>query len=126
MSWSFEGDLPIYTQLTRRLQQEIVSGLYPPGSRLPSVRELAQQAGVNPNTVQRALAELERDGLITTQRTAGKFVTEDQGALDELRQRLARTQSAAYLSALRALGFDTAQSIEFLQAMAKEELQCQF
>ena len=125
MPWSFEENLPIYTQLTERLQREIVSGIYLPGSRLPSVRELAQQAGVNPNTVQRALGELEREGLITTQRTAGKFVTEDQTALDALRQRLARAQATAYLGALRALGYDAAQCMEFLQITAEEELQCQ-
>ena len=74
MSWKFQPDQPIYTQLVARLQQQIVSGVYPPGSKLPSVRELAADAGANPNTVQRAFAELERAGLIYTQRTAGKFV----------------------------------------------------
>ena len=126
MSWSFEDHSPIYTQLTARLQQQIVSGAYPPGCRLPSVRELAQQAGVNPNTVQRALGELERDGLIVTQRTAGKFVTEDHAALDELRRRLARAQAAAYLSALHSLGYDAAQGVAFRQETAEEEVSCQF
>ena len=77
MPWSFQADTPIYTQLVARLQEQIVSGAYPPGSKLPSVRDLAADAGVNPNTVQRAFAELERLGLIYTQRTSGKFVTED-------------------------------------------------
>ena len=81
MSWKFQADQPIYTQLVARLQQQLVSGVYPPGSKLPSVRELAADAGVNPNTVQRAFAELERAGLIYTQRTAGKFVTEDAAAV---------------------------------------------
>jgi len=74
MSWQFQADQPIYTQLVARLQQQIVSGGYPPGCKLPSVRDLASDAGVNPNTVQRAFADLERAGLIYTQRTAGKFV----------------------------------------------------
>ena len=78
MSWQFQADQPIYTQLVARLQQQIVSGGYPPGCKLPSVRDLASDAGVNPNTVQRAFADLERAGLIYTQRTAGKFVTEDR------------------------------------------------
>ena len=82
MPWSFQADTPIYTQLVARLQEQIVSGAYPPGSKLPSVRDLAADAGVNPNTVQRAFAELERLGLIYTQRTAGKFVTEDAAAAD--------------------------------------------
>ena len=82
MPWSFQADTPIYTQLVARLQEQIVSGAYPPGSKLPSVRDLAADAGVNPNTVQRAFAELERLGLIYTQRTSGKFVTEDAAAID--------------------------------------------
>ena len=69
MSWQFQADQPIYTQLVARLQQQIVSGGYPPGCKLPSVRDLAADAGVNPNTVQRAFADLERAGLIYTQRT---------------------------------------------------------
>ena len=74
MEWQFRNDSPIYTQLTQRLTQAIVAGEFRPGERLPSVRELAVEAGVNPNTVQRALADLERDGLVFSQRTAGRFV----------------------------------------------------
>ena len=70
MEWQFRNDSPIYTQLTQRLTQAIVAGEFRPGERLPSVRELAVEAGVNPNTVQRALADLERDGLVFSQRTA--------------------------------------------------------
>ena len=75
MEWQFRNDSPIYTQLTQRLTQAIVAGEFRPGERLPSVRELAVEAGVNPNTVQRALSELERDGLVFSQRTAGRVVT---------------------------------------------------
>ena len=70
MEWQFRNDSPIYTQLTQRLTQAIVAGEFRPGERLPSVRELAVEAGVNPNTVQRALADLERDGLVFSQRTS--------------------------------------------------------
>ena len=63
MDWNFRNDQPIYSQLTQRLTEAIVSGIYAPGEKLPSVRELAVEAGVNPNTVQRALSELERDGM---------------------------------------------------------------
>ena len=93
MPWSFQADTPIYTQLVARLQEQIVSGAYPPGSKLPSVRDLAADAGVNPNTVQRAFAELERLGLIYTQRTSGKFVTEDASAIDAARRALAEGQT---------------------------------
>ena len=117
MPWSFQADTPIYTQLVARLQEQIVSGAYPPGSKLPSVRDLAANAGVNPNTVQRAFAELERLSLIYTQRTSGKFVTEDAAAIDTARRALAEGQTRQYLAAMSALGFDRAALITFLNQM---------
>lgn len=117
MPWSFQSDTPIYTQLVARLQEQIVSGAYPPGSKLPSVRDLAADAGVNPNTVQRAFAELERLGLIYTQRTSGKFVTEDAAAIDAARRALAEGQTRQYLAAMSSLGFDRAALITFLNQM---------
>ena len=89
MEWQFRNDSPIYTQLTQRLTQTIVAGEFRPGERLPSVRELAVEAGVNPNTVQRALADLERDGLVFSQRTAGRFVTGDVSMIENAKLRLA-------------------------------------
>jgi GntR family transcriptional regulator len=80
MNWQFNSEAPIYSQLIGQIRQGIVSGAFPPGERLASVRDLASEAGVNPNTMQRALTELERDGLVYSQRTAGRFVTEDQRA----------------------------------------------
>jgi DNA-binding transcriptional regulator YhcF (GntR family) len=79
MNWQFDNDMPIYSQLVGQIKQRIVAGVFPPGERLPSVRDLATDAGVNPNTMQRALQELERNGLVFSQRTAGRFVTEDHG-----------------------------------------------
>ena len=117
MPWSFQADTPIYTQLVARLQEQIVSGAYPPGSKLPSVRDLAANAGVNPNTVQRAFAALERLSLIYTQRTAGKFVTEDAAAIDAARRALAEGQTRQYLAAMSALGIDRAALITFLNQM---------
>ena len=73
MTWTLDADRPIYAQLVDRIRIQIVSGQYPPGSRLPSVRELAAQASVNPNTMQRAFGELERSGLVVTQRTFGRI-----------------------------------------------------
>ena len=77
MAWELDADRPIYAQLVERIQKEIVSGKYQPGEKLPSVRDLAAVAAVNPNTMQKAFAELERSGLIVTQRTSGRTVTED-------------------------------------------------
>ncbi len=115
MSWDFAGDLPIYAQLVTLLRQKIVAGEYPPGDKLPSVRELAAEAAVNPNTVQRALAELERSGLIVTQRTAGKFVTADEPAITAARKQLADEQICAFVSAMQALGYTRQEAAAMLE-----------
>ena len=117
MSWEFQDHLPIYAQLMDTLKRRIITGRYLPGEKLPSVRELAAEAGINPNTVQRAFAELERLGLIYTQRTSGKFVTEDAAAIDAARRALAEGQTRQYLAAMSALGFDRAALITFLNQM---------
>ena len=78
MGWDFETDRPIYIQIMEKIQLLILAGVYPVGAKLPSVRDLAQQAAVNPNTMQRALAQLEEEGLVITQRTSGRFVTENE------------------------------------------------
>ena len=82
MQWNFDGNAPIYTQLVDQIKLGIVSGEWIPGQRVPAVRELAVEAGVNPNTMQRALQELERQGLMFSQRTSGRFVTEDTPSAD--------------------------------------------
>ena len=105
MDWHFNGDAPIYTQLIGQIKQGIVSGAFPPGERLPSVRDMATEARVNPNTMQRALTELERDGLVYSQRTTGRFVTEDQTMIEQAKQGLARTQVQAFLTAMVRLGY---------------------
>ena len=89
MPWELDNDRPIYLQLMERIQQDIVSGIYKPGDRLPSVRDLAVEAAVNPNTMQKALSELERSGLVYSQRTSGRFITEDTRLLDEMKTSLA-------------------------------------
>ena len=119
MSWKFQPDQPIYTQLVARLQQQIVSGVYPPGSKLPSVRELAADAGANPNTVPRAFAELERAGLIYTQRTSGRFVTEDPAAIDTARKALAEEKIDVYLGGMRSLGYTAGEAVELAAEAAK-------
>ena len=76
MPWNLDNDRPIYMQLMERIQQDIISGAYQPGDKLPSVRDLAVEAAVNPNTMQKALSELERCGLVYSQRTSGRFITD--------------------------------------------------
>ena len=90
MDWHIAPDDPIYAQLAKQIRLGIVSGEYVPGERLPPVRELALSAGVNPNTMQRALTELEREGMVFPQRTAGRFVTEDAALIAAARETLAR------------------------------------
>lgn len=114
MPWTLDSDRPIYAQLVERLKTEIVSGVYPPGGRLPSVRELAAVASVNPNTMQKAFAELERTGLIITMRTSGRIVTEDTTMINKTRQELAMEQVSQFLMQMHKLGYDKAEIIHLL------------
>ena len=86
VQWQFSNDAPIYAQLIRGVQIRIVAGIFPPGERLPSVRDLAAEAGVNPNTMQRALTELEREGLLVSGGTSGRSVTQDEAVLVAMRE----------------------------------------
>lgn len=120
MDWTFRADTPIYTQLCERLTLAIVSGGYAPGERLPAVRELALDAGVNPNTVQRALSELERCGLVYTQRTAGRFVTEDVERIGREKLRIAEERTRSFLDAMGELGYNRIQTVMLLEKMRGE------
>ena len=119
MDWRLEDNRPIWLQLSQQLTRRIITGVYPPGSRLPSVRELAAEAGVNPNTMQRALAQLEQDGLAKADRTAGRLVTQDVAALEAARLREAEAVIRDYLEAMAALGYTGEQAVQLL----KEEFQ---
>ncbi|WP_316670308.1 GntR family transcriptional regulator [uncultured Propionibacterium sp.] len=105
---------PIWVQLVEGFRRRIVTGRWPPGSRVPSVRELAQEAGVNPNTVQRALAELDRSGLTATERTSGRFVAAGDGVVEAIRRELAAGAARAYRDDASAVGLDLDQAIELL------------
>lgn len=107
MPHEFDSGRPIYTQLLEKLTTGIVSGALAPGQRLPGVRELAGQYGVNPNTVQRTMAELERQGLVYAERTTGRFVTEDAALIAETRLAIARRLAHNYLKAMQELGMPT-------------------
>ncbi len=114
MAWSLEADRPIYAQLVERIQMQIVSGQYPPGAKLPSVRELAAAAAVNPNTMQKAFAELERSGLIITQRTNGRNVTEDQELISNIRHELAKEHVTVFCGRMKELGFTGEEILDLL------------
>ena len=114
MQWELTNDRPLYIQLTEQLKRLILSGEYHPGEPFPSVRELATSANVNPNTMQRALAELERDGLLITERTAGLRITSDHSMLEAMRNELALTYLQKIKCELSALGFEPENQLTFI------------
>ena len=120
MQWNFSDNRPIYQQLMETITLAIASGALPAGSRLPSVRDLAAEAGVNPNTMQRALAELERTGLLYSQRTAGRFVTDRAQHIADKRKELAMEQIHIFLSSMKDMGY-TAEDTAALLRQAIEE-----
>jgi DNA-binding transcriptional regulator YhcF (GntR family) len=120
MTWKFRGDRPIYAQLVEHFQCGILAGAYPPGSAVLSVRELALEAGVNPNTMQRALAELEAQGLMLTHRTIGRTVTEDKSMIDNLKEDLARAQITSFFEGMKAIGVGADEAVKLISAAAKK------
>ena len=121
MAWNLDTDRPIYAQLVERIQMQIISGYYPPGGKLPSVRELAAVAAVNPNTMQKAFAELERSGLIITQRTNGRTVTEDTELIKGIRRSLAKEYVDLYFSQMKNLGYLRREAVEMIEERKAEE-----
>ncbi len=104
MSWKFDNDRPIYLQMIDIMSMRIANQTYKPGEKMPSVRELALEAGVNPNTVQRVFAELERSGILYTERTSGRYVCQDAAVLERLKENLGKTYIDEMLRHLRELG----------------------
>ena len=121
MDWSFRNDQPIYSQLIQRLTEAIVSGVYAPGEKLPSVRELALEAGVNPNPVQRSLTELEREGLVFSQRTAGRFVTENENMIVNAKLRIADERVSEFLRSMKTLGCGRQEIISLIEGAKEDE-----
>ena len=123
MAWQFRNDAPIYTQLVAQIKLRIVAGTFQPGQRLPAVRDFAVEAGVNPNTMQRALAELEREQLVFSQRTAGRFVTEDSEMIQTIKQELAQQQLAQFFQAMAELGYARAEIVALVEQSDSKEAQ---
>ena len=116
MDFAIQGSRPIWQQLTEQLARRIITGAYPLGSRFPAVRELATEAGVNPNTMQRAITQLETLGLVTTNRTLGRTVTENAEALEEMRRRLAVECTENFFKEMGALGYSRGGAADMAQA----------
>ena len=125
MQWQFSNDAPIYAQLIRGIQIRIVAGIFLTHGHFDhvgAVRDLAAEAGVNPNTMQRALSELEREGLLYSARTTGRYVTDDVKLVNSLKRRLAEGRIGAFLQDMRELGFESEELLDILrQELEKEE-----
>ena len=121
MVFEFDNNVPIYLQLVEQLKISIISGKIKPGERLPSVRDLALQLKVNPNTMQKALVELEYLKLVYTERTNGKFVTEDQKLIDKYKEEYALELSNMYFSNMGNIGFDKNEMIEYLKKLGGDK-----
>lgn len=122
MPWNFESDRPIYLQLIEKIELMVFSGEYAPGAKLPSVRDIAKEAAVNPNTMQRALTKLEEDGLIITHRTSGRFITEDENMINKARAKLAQEQTLEFISNLQKLGFSKTEALSMITQMLEKEM----
>lgn len=121
MEFEFDNNMPIYIQLVDQLKIYIVSGYIKPGEKLLSVRDFALEIKVNPNTVQKALSELESLGLIYTERTNGKYVTDNQELIDKYRQEYAYELSRKYLLSMKKIGLGKKEVIEYLDEMEENE-----
>ena len=121
MPWDLDDDRPIYLQLMERIQHDILSGVYKPGDKIPSLRDLALDAAVNPNTMQKALSELERSGLLYSQRTSGRFITEDKRLLKKMKQELAADHIQQFFTQMRQLGFSDSETLEMIEETIRGE-----
>ena len=118
MAWSFTGDRPVYIQIADRVKKAVLSGQYGPGEQIPAVRQLALEAAVNPNTVQHAFAELEHEGLIVSQGTLGRFVTEDREVIDTVRDRMARQIAETFVKEMDQLSLNHEQIRALIREVA--------
>ncbi|AEF25283.1 GntR family transcriptional regulator [Streptococcus parauberis] len=121
MSWNFDEKSPIYAQIAQHIKMQIVSQEIKSGDQLPTVREYAENAGVNPNTMQRAFTELEREGMVYSQRTAGRYVTDDQELISQKRRELAKEELDSFVTNMSKMGFSKNEILPVLEAYIKED-----
>ena len=117
MDFTFDNNIPIYIQLLEYLKIYLISGVFKCGDKLPSVRDFANTFKVNPNTMQKALSELEDMKLIYTERTNGKYVTKDEKLLEKLKDEYAITLAKSYISGMKKIGLGKADSIKYLEGL---------
>lgn len=121
MEWHFNNSMPIYTQLVSQIERGIVSGQLAPGERLSAVRDLSAEAGVNPNTMQRAMQELERGGLVYSQRGNGRFVTEDTGMIEKAKRALAEQNVRDFFRSMQSLGYVREEILALIESEKEED-----
>jgi len=122
LAWEFSNDKPIYVQVSDQIVSGILTGVYKMGEKLPSVREFAVLAAVNPNTVQKALSELESVGLIETQRNTGKYVTQEGSNIEMARKKRGELLAGEFLKNMAALGYSEEQTIRLLEEAKNGEV----
>ncbi len=115
MEFVFDNNIPIYIQLLEYLKIYLMSGVFKAGDKLPSVRDFANTFKVNPNTMQKALGELEEMKLIYTERTNGKYVTKDEKLIEKLKDEYALTLAKSYFDGMKKIGLGKADSIKYLE-----------
>jgi len=121
MQWEFNSERPVYIQLIEQIQAGIITGYFKPGDKLPSVRDLATDATVNPNTMQKALVDLERTGLIYTNRTSGRFITSDENMIKKLKGESAQDLVQDFIERMRQLGFEPEETLEYVVKTVKNK-----
>ena len=119
MAWNLDSDRPIFLQIVERIQMDIISGKYAPGDKLPSVRDFAGEAAVNPNTMQKAFQELERTGLVHSVRTSGRYITEDTTMIEELKTSLAKEKISEFLELMQKLGYKNEEILSLMSQTMK-------
>lgn len=120
MQWELNTDKPVYLQLVEQIQAGIISGIYKPGDKLPSVRDLAIKATVSPNTMQRAMTELERDGLVYANRTSGRFITSDEELIGKLRKQYITQVVQEFLNKMDLLGVKLEETISYISKISED------
>lgn len=113
--WEFKNDRPIYIQIVEHIKLGICSGEYKAGDKLPSVREMATEAAVNPNTMQKAMMELERNGMVRAERTAGRFITDNTELLDEIKNNLAKEYITEFVAKMKKIGLDERDIVRMME-----------
>jgi GntR family transcriptional regulator len=119
MQWDLDSERPVYIQLIEQIQAGIISGHFKPGDKLPSVRDLAADATVNPNTMQKALVDLERTGLIYTNRTSGRFITSDEAMIKKLKEQSAVELVQEFIERMKQHGFEPEETLAYVTDIVK-------